>query len=141
MKFWDSSAIVNLLVEEEDTKELLEIFEKNPQIIVWWGTEIECVSAISRKERENSWDRTIVNRVLENLKELNKLWNEIAPHPLIKTTALRILRTHPLRAADSLQLAALIVASENFPSNLPFVCLDQRLADAANKEGFDILPS
>jgi uncharacterized protein len=41
-----------------------------------------------------------------------------------------------LRAADALQLAAAFVAAEGRPSSLQLVTLDERLADAASKEGF-----
>jgi predicted nucleic acid-binding protein len=53
--------------------------------------------------------------------------------------ALRLLRVHALRAADSLQLAAAIVAAEHEPSALEFVSLDERLNEAASREGFRIL--
>jgi hypothetical protein len=37
---------------------------------------------------------------------------------------------------DSRQLAAAIVAAEHEPSTLEFVSLDDRLSDAASREGF-----
>jgi hypothetical protein len=52
--------------------------------------------------------------------------------------ARRLLRVHPLRAADSLQLAAAVLASEGRPSTLEFVCLDDRLGIAAQREGFRV---
>jgi len=52
---------------------------------------------------------------------------------------MRLLRIHPLRAADALQLAAALTAAEN-PGALAFVSLDDRLSDAARREGFSILP-
>jgi hypothetical protein len=54
-------------------------------------------------------------------------------------TAQRLLRVHPLRAADSLQLAAAIVAAEGDPATLEFVGLDDRLNDAAAREGFRVV--
>jgi hypothetical protein len=48
---------------------------------------------------------------------------------------------HDLRAADALQLAAAITASEDRPETLPLVSLDRRLAEAAEREGFTIVPS
>jgi len=44
------------------------------------------------------------------------------------------------RAADALQLAAAFVAAENRPSALEVVTLDDRLAEAAGKEGFVVGP-
>jgi hypothetical protein len=51
----------------------------------------------------------------------------------------RFLRVHPLRAADALQLAAAFLAAERRPSSLELVTLDDRLADAARKEGFELI--
>jgi aminopeptidase N len=53
--------------------------------------------------------------------------------------AQRLLRVHPLRAADSLQLAAALAIAGDDPSELGFVCLDQRLVEAARKEGLDVI--
>ncbi len=52
---------------------------------------------------------------------------------------MRLLRTHSLRAADALQLAAARAASEERPDTLPFVTLDERLALAAQREGFAVI--
>jgi hypothetical protein len=46
---------------------------------------------------------------------------------------------HPLPAADSVQLAAAVVAAEMRPTALEFVTADRRLADAARKEGFTVV--
>ena len=53
--------------------------------------------------------------------------------------ATRLLRVQPLRAADSLQLASAIVAAEDQPQSHEFVTLDERLALAAQREGFTVL--
>jgi hypothetical protein len=44
-----------------------------------------------------------------------------------------------LRSADSLQLAAAIIAAEREPATLDLVSLDDRLSDAASREGFRVL--
>jgi predicted nucleic acid-binding protein len=64
----------------------------------------------------------------------------VLPSEAIRSRADRLLGIHPLRAADAFQLAALLAASEERPADLPFVTLDDRLADAARKEGFPVLP-
>jgi hypothetical protein len=48
---------------------------------------------------------------------------------------------HPLRAADAFQLAAALLWCEEDPSRETFVCLDDRLLEAARREGFRILPT
>lgn len=73
------------------------------------------------------------------LRALADAWQEILPAEPIRTTAERLLRVHPLRAADSLQLAAAIIAAEREPTTLEFVSLDDRLGEAASREGFRVV--
>ena len=140
MKFWDASAILPLLVEETTSVAVSELLKRDREVIVWWATETECVSAIARLQREGALDDIGVAQILKRLDVLKNAWYEIQPVASIRVTARRLLRVHALCAADALQLAATIAASEHDPSSLNMVCLDERLRSAATKEGFDVLP-
>ena len=139
MKFWDSSAVVPLLANETSTDLVLRLVKEDSDLIVWWGTEVECVSALARIEREDPGTASAVDEALARLDLLKRSWHEIQPVPAVRDRARRLLRVHALRAADALQLAAAVVASENRPDTMEFVCLDQRLVAAARREGF-VLP-
>ena len=141
MRFWDSSAIVPLLVAESSTRALVTEFVRDPELVVWWATEVECVSALVRLEREASIDAPAMGEALARLDALSLAWHEIQPGARTRQVAVRLLRTHSLRAADALQLAAAIVAAENSPGSLPLMTLDARLATAAEREGFPVLTS
>jgi predicted nucleic acid-binding protein len=136
LRFWDSSAIVPLIVAEASTDTLQAIAGEDPTMCVWWGTEIECVSAIARLEREDALAETAMIASLQRLDSLAEAWNEVQPVAAVRGTARRLLRVHPLRAADALQLAAAVVAAEGIPASLSIVTLDERLAAAARREGF-----
>jgi uncharacterized protein len=136
MKFWDASAIVPLLVAELTHESLMQILREDPVVLVWWGTPTECVSALARREREGLLPEGIASDAYERLATLSTQWSEILPSNAVRTIAERILRTHVLRAADSLQLAAAIVAAEQQPRALEFLTLDRILARAAVREGF-----
>jgi predicted nucleic acid-binding protein len=86
-------------------------------------------------------DDELSTRALEVLRELADAWAEIPPGDRLRDRALRLLRVHDLRAADALQLAAAVLLSADAPESLPFVCLDQRLRDAASREGFALVPA
>jgi len=73
---------------------------------------------------------------IERMRALVGEWQEVLPSEPVRAMAQRLLRLHPLRAADSLQLAAAIIASEQDPPSLDFVSLDERLNAAAGREGF-----
>jgi len=140
MRFWDSSALLPLVVEEAATGKVMGLLKGDPEITAWWGTGTECISAIVRLEREGALSSEKITAVLKRLDVLRSSWYEVQPLDAIRVTARRLLRVHVLRAADALQLAAAICAAENNPSTLDMVCLDERLAIAARKEGFTILP-
>ena len=138
MRFWDSSAIVPLTVAEARTEALLETAAGDPVMCVWWATEIECVSALSRLERDEALTAGAITIALDRLDRLAEGWNEVQPTATVRVTARRLLRVHALRAANSLQLAAAVVASEGLPASLNVVTLDERLASAARREGFPV---
>ena len=139
MRFWDASAIVPLLMTEPATKTVQALAEKDPTMIVWWATEVECASAIARLEREAALDDEAATQAFDRLKHLAHAWHEVDPSDPIRETAVRFLRVHPLRAADAVQLAAAFIAAERRPSSLEIVTLDDRLAVAARKEGFVLI--
>jgi predicted nucleic acid-binding protein len=139
MKFWDASAIVPLLMTEPTTSSAQAIAARDPAMLVWWGTEVECASAIARLEREGEIDESAVNQAFDRLKQLAGGWHEVDPSDTIREAAVRFLRVHPLRAADAVQLAAAFIAAERRPSSLEVVTLDDRLAVAARKEGFELI--
>ncbi|OJZ17727.1 MAG: hypothetical protein BGP21_02455 [Thiobacillus sp. 65-29] len=139
MRFWDSSAILPLLVEEASTPSALSYYENHPEIVAWWGTPVECASALARLEREASLDSADVTHALGQLTALQAAWHEVQPLDNVRQIAQRLLRLHPLRAADSLQLAAALLVCEHRASGWQFVCLDKRLSLAAEREGFMVV--
>lgn len=139
MKFWDSSAVVPLLVEEETTLPLIRVYQEDPVVLAWWGTDVECASALARLERAGGITPESMTAAMKRLRDFRSGWQEIQPADRIREIATRLLRTHPLRAADSLQLAAAFIASMGRPPSLDFVCLDDRLVLAAQREGFNII--
>lgn len=139
MRFWDASAIVPLLVAESASPDLFSLLEADSGLLVWWGTPVECVSALARREREGALAAAGVREAVARLRKLSTAWEEVLPGDPIRATAQRLLRVHPLRAADALQLAAALAAAEQDPESLPFVCLDERLAEAASREGFPLV--
>ncbi len=139
MRFWDSSAVVPLLVDEPSSAVVLGELERDPDVIAWWATGLECVSALARLEREGSLDSAGMSAAMGRLDALEVAWAEVQPGDQLRALAVRLLRVHALRAGDSLQLAAALVAAEGHPGSLAVVSLDERLALAAEREGFRVI--
>ena len=141
MRFWDSSALAPLVIAEQTSREMTGLLRADGDIATWWATRVEVASAVARQAREGLLGPSQHAAALGRLGLLAAGWSEVSPTEQLRDTAARLLRTHPLRAADALQLAAAVVAAEHRPEALPFVTLDQRLADAAGVEGFQVIVS
>jgi uncharacterized protein len=139
MRFWDSSAVVPLLVVEPSSAAVMRSYELDPEMVAWWATEAECVSALARLERDGGLASSSMVEGLRRLDALAQAWREVQPVAAVREIAVRLLRVHPLRTADALQLAAAIVVAEGHPSSITLVTLDERLAQAAEREGFAIV--
>ncbi len=140
MKFWDSSAIIPLCLEEPSSPVLKPIARSDEEIVVWWATRVECISALARRRREGAFTAEAITRTRALLSMLADAWSEIQPAGLVRQRAERLLMVHPLRAADAFQLAAALIWSQEAPMGLHVVCLDFNLREAAQKEGFTVLP-
>ena len=141
MRFWDSSALVPLLVPEAMSRSLQGLYRTDPVMVAWWATEIECTSAIARRQRLGQLREAIVIEAFVRLSALRAGWHEVEPGEDVREAAKRLVRVHDLRTADALQLAAALFVAEARPSTLEFVSLDDRLVAAARREGFSTTPT
>lgn len=140
MKFWDASALIPLCLRQRETASLKKLVQTDEAIVTWWASPIECLSALARLRRENALTPDEEGQAQAVIRALVACWTEVEPSDAVREQAARVLRLHPLRAADSLQLAAAMVWCQGEPSHREFVCLDHRLRDAARREGFIVLP-
>jgi predicted nucleic acid-binding protein len=99
VKFWDASAIVPLLVAETTTRSLQGLARRDSDMLVWWGSQVECASALARLERGALLDGKAGALAFDRLKQLADGWHQIEPSEIVRENALRFLRVHPLRAA------------------------------------------
>ena len=132
--------MVSLVVREDSWEALYALLEERDPMFVWWGTPVECASALARLERSGLAAELVLTTAYAFLAQLESEWHEIAPSEQVRDGARHLLRRHPLRTADSLQLAAAAVAAQGAPATLDLVCLDDRLRTAAQREGFPVLP-
>lgn len=139
MRFWDSSALVPLLIEQDATPAVSQALAEDGELSAWWGTPVECGSAIARLEREGLLEPDAAAAARARLEALSRTWHEVQPSEAVRRAAQRLLRLHPLRAMDALQGAAALVLAEHDPTTLEVVCIDARLAHALRREGFAVL--
>jgi predicted nucleic acid-binding protein len=136
MNFWDSSAIVSLFVQQAHTGRAQKWFEQESLPFVWYFSLSECQSAIRRLERTQILTPKEAVRTIERLREFFAIASQITDFEAVRRLAERILATHALSAADSLQLAAALVLAQGQPENVRFLAFDEKLQIAAAREGF-----
>lgn len=139
MRYWDASALVPLVIAEEGTELVRRLVEEDPSIVTWAWTRVELAGAVERRARQGLLSRDERRTCLDLFAALAADWDEVADLASVRTRAMALLARHEIRAADAAQLGAALLVAEDDPSSLEFVCLDQRLADAATREGFRVV--
>jgi predicted nucleic acid-binding protein len=140
VKYWDSSALLPLVVLERTSEAMQGLLTADRDVLTWWGSRVEAASALSRLGREGALEGGKLEAAFARMEALARTWDEVLPTDSVRDQAVRLLRVHPLRGADALQLAAAVVAAEHQPRTLPLVTLDLRLREAALREGFVVSP-
>ena len=140
MRFWDASALISLFIDEPNSTAVRSIATADGSIAAWWGSPVECCSAIARARREGGVELREEDRLRRAVAALAESWTEILPTVDLRHSALRLLLRHALRASDGLQLAAALVWAGGHATDQSFVCLDVKLRLAARNEGFIVLP-
>jgi predicted nucleic acid-binding protein len=140
VKFWDSSAIIPICLKEQLSETVKRLIKADEDLVVWWTTRVECLSAMLRRRREGVLNTDAELKARAILSALSIEWSEVQPSELVRQRAERLLSIHPLRSADAFQLAAALIWAQENPQGHEIVCLDQNLREAAHKEGFTVIP-
>ena len=136
--FWDTSAIVPLLVNQASTQKARQFSRKYRRVVVWWGTLIEANTAVGRLAREDLLGEKMHSQALSLLSRLRSSWLEVQPTDDVREMAISLGKKHALRSADLVQLASALVWCNDQPRRKPFVCFDDGLAGAATGAGFEV---
>ena len=138
--FWDSSALVPLLLPEARSDALTSLLIADKEVVIWWATPLEVQSAIYRRHRTAPLPSPAMRQATDRLRAFVEHSDTVAPTDELRHRAGRLVAVHPLRAADALQLAAALIWCEDQPQSETFVSLDERLRSAATNEGFAVVP-
>lgn len=99
---------------------------------------MEITSALWRLVREGALAEDDARLAEQRAAELAAASRAVVDVDAVKAYAKRLLRVHALRAADALQLGAALVWANGRPQGRSLCTLDERLAQAARREGFSV---
>ena len=140
MRFWDSSALVPLLVAQARSAHADAWLAEDGELAVWTITPVELASAVMRLAREGGITESAANQAESRIDELMRVCHVVIDTDAVKSQARRLLRVHALRAADAMQLGAAWDWAAGRPTGRVFHTLDTRLGLAARREGFRVVP-
>jgi hypothetical protein len=132
---------VPLLVEQAASAQTDEWLSADGQLALWTLTPVEVVSAIRRLSREGALPEETAAEAEARIDEVVRASHLVIDIEGVKAQARRLLRLHPLRSADSLQLGAALEWAHSRPAGRVFHTLDGRLGLAAQREGFRVIPA
>ncbi len=139
MRYWDASGLVPLVIAEASSSEAREWLLEDPEIVTWCWSSVELASAVERRFRQGELSRDERRQCLDRFSDLSGRWDEVVDLFATRSRAIALLARHSLRAADAAQLGAALLVAEDDPAGLSFVCLDERLAIAAEREGLRVV--
>jgi uncharacterized protein len=140
VRFWDSSALVPLIVAQAASPQADGWLAEDPQLVLWTLTSVELASAIRRLVRQGALGERDAGTAEVRADELVKASHVIFNVEAVKSQARRLLRLHLLRAADAMQLGAALEWAGGRPTGRFLHTLDAQLAVAATHEGFRVVP-
>jgi predicted nucleic acid-binding protein len=142
MQFWDSSALLPLVVQQPPFSERCRrLFRVRTPRAVAFLARIECRSAIERLVRERALHPATRRRSLTKIDTLIAAFDVVAFSADVEAHALALLHRHALRSLDALQLGcAQSLAARGETDAMPeLVCCDRRLGEAAAAEGYPMM--
>jgi hypothetical protein len=116
------------------------LLREDGDMVVWWGTAVECHSALARLERGGELIPAGPGAAERALAALREGWSQVVATEVVRGHAMRLLHLHPFRSTDALQAAAALTWSAGPAAGLEVVTLDERLGAALAREGFRVLP-
>jgi predicted nucleic acid-binding protein len=138
VKFWDSSAIVPLVIQQALSKFSLKLLKSDPVQLVSFTTYCEVYSALSRLEREGFLPADRFATSEQQLNRLAKAWHVVTFSAAVESETKRLLRIHSIKCADAFQLASAINCCDRDFEAFSFVTFDQKLGITATREGFRV---
>ena len=141
MRFWDSSAMVPLVVQQSGSQEAERWISQDVHAVTWTLTPVEVTSALRRLVRDGDLPERVALDAEALAADLLRRTHVVADVEGVKGVACRLLRTHALRGADALQLGAALLWADGCADGLVLHTFDRRLGTAAEREGFRVLPA
>ncbi len=134
MRYFDASALVKRYVRERGSAKVARLLASDSPVTSRLS-EVEVVSALARRAREGAFSVAECDRAATALVDDLGAILVVEIIPEVTARARGLLRRHPLRAGDAVQLASCLFLQDELGQAVSLVAFDDRLAEAAAGEG------
>ncbi|MGE0455198.1 MAG: type II toxin-antitoxin system VapC family toxin [Vicinamibacteria bacterium] len=139
MRYLDASALVKRYVTERDSPRVRQWLTAGP-VATSRLSAVEIGSALGRRCREGAFSAAERDRILGALEDDFTFVRVIELSAPVVGEAQVLLRRHPLRAGDAIQLASAVWLRRELDQVVSFAVYDDRLKAAAAAEGLPVFP-
>jgi hypothetical protein len=133
MRYCDASALVKRYVREKGSLKIRRLLSSGTAATSRYSP-IEVASALARRTRDGALSEAERDKALAALDEDMTAFVVVELTDDIVTRAQALLRRHPLRAGDAIQLASCVHLRDQLADDVSLVAFDDRLVAAARKE-------
>ena len=134
MRYFDASALVKRYVREKGSAKVARLLSSDAPATSRLSA-VEVASALAFRAREGTCSVAERDRALTALDDDLGAILVVEMTPEVTARACSLLRRHPLRAGDAVQLASCLFLQDELGQAISLVAFDDRLAKAAAAEG------
>jgi len=132
--YLDTSALVKLYVDEEDSERIRGLVEAARVVATSRVSYVEARAGIARKLREGDLTEGEYRQILEGLEKDWKNYFIVEVSERVTRIGGELVERHPLRGFDAIHLASGILLKNRTEEEVLFACFDERLNEAAQSE-------
>ncbi len=138
--YLDTSALVKRYFREPYSDDVLSRWKSATQIVTSFIAYAETMASICRKKRESDFGDTLIRKIVGTFHQDWESFIRVEVNGNLNEYIDRVVGKYPLRGFDAIHLASAMVIHERLPQDFIFACFDDRLARAAQSEGFETFP-
>ncbi|MDO9528208.1 MAG: type II toxin-antitoxin system VapC family toxin [Syntrophales bacterium] len=138
--YLDTSALVKRYFREPYSDDVLSRWKSATQIVTSFVAYAETMASICRKKLESDFGDTLIRKIVGTFHQDWESFIRVEVNGNLNEYIDRVVGKYPLRGFDAIHLASAMVIHERLPQDFIFACFDDRLARAAQSEGFETFP-
>ena len=138
--YLDTSALVKRYFKEPYSEVVVAKWQEATGIVTSSVAYAEAMASFYRKKREAGIEDARMENIVSSLRADWNSFIRIQVNDELNGYIDKAIKTHPLRGFDAIHLASAMIVFRKFKSDFLFVCFDQKLTRAAQKEGISTFP-